>query len=101
MPRLKHETVCATRTNGEMGAMGWKHDGDYHADGAGADRGTHLFGRGVRRLLRRRVAAVAHAVISERVIIALLGAGPARSSGPALSYHSRRARPRLRQEKYV
>ena len=76
MLRLKHETVCVTRTNGEMGAMGWRHDGDYQADGAGADRGTHLFGRGVRRLLRCRVAAVAHVIVSERVIIALLAAGP-------------------------
>ena len=56
--------------------MGWKHVGDYQADGAGADRGTHLFGRGARRLLRCRVAAVAHVIVSERVIIALLAAGP-------------------------
>ena len=56
--------------------MGWKHDGDYQADGARADRGTHLFGRGARRLLRCRVAAVAHVIVSERVIIALLAAGP-------------------------
>ena len=73
MPRLKHETVCVTRTSGEMGAMGWRHDGGNQADGAGADRGTHLFGHGVRRLLRCRVAAVAHVIVSER--IALLAAG--------------------------
>ena len=76
MSRLKHGTVCVRRTNGEMGAMGRRHDGDYQADGAGTDRSTHLFGLGVRRLLRWRVAAVAHVIVSERVIIALLAAGP-------------------------
>ena len=97
MSRLKHETVCATRTNGEMGAMGWKHDGDYQADGAGADRGTHLFGRGVRHLLRCRVAQLP--MSSSASSLSSWPSVPMRSSGPALSYHSRRARPRLRTRK--
>jgi hypothetical protein len=47
--------------------MGWKHDGYYQTNGAGADRGTYCHGRGVHRHLRRWVAAAALVMASGRV----------------------------------